>query len=61
VFIPNVAEQVSKAAPQAIYGVILIAFMYLAPSGVAGLLRRLGRRLLPRRRQPASPVAPKVI
>jgi branched-chain amino acid transport system permease protein len=47
VFIPNIAEQVSKAAPGAIYGVILIAFMYLMPSGVAGLLRRLFRRLVP--------------
>lgn len=47
VFIPNIAEQVSKAAPNAIYGVILIAFMFLMPSGVAGLLRRLGRRIAP--------------
>ena len=50
VFIPNIAEQVSKAAPGAIYGVILIAFMYLMPSGVAGLLRRLYHRLVPRSR-----------
>jgi branched-chain amino acid transport system permease protein len=48
VFIPNIAEQISKAAPGAIYGVILIAFMYLMPAGVAGLLRaglaRFGHR-----------------
>lgn len=50
VFIPNIAEQISKAAPSAIYGIILIAFMYLAPSGVAGLLRRLYRRMAPARR-----------
>jgi branched-chain amino acid transport system permease protein len=50
VFIPNIAEQVSKAAPGAIYGVILIAFMYLMPSGVAGLLRGLYHRLVPRSR-----------
>ncbi|GAC1527077.1 MAG: hypothetical protein NVS2B4_04200 [Ramlibacter sp.] len=47
-FIPNVADQISKAAPWAIYGVFLIGFMYLMPTGVAGLLRllreRLGRR-----------------
>ncbi len=48
VFVPNVAEQVSKAAPGAIYGVILIAFMYLMPSGVSGLIHRL-LRLRPRR------------
>jgi branched-chain amino acid transport system permease protein len=50
VFIPNIAEQVSKAAPGAIYGVILIAFMYLMPSGVAGLLRRVYHLLVPRSR-----------
>ncbi len=47
VFIPNISEQISKAAPGAIYGVILIAFMYLLPSGVAGLLRRISHRILP--------------
>jgi branched-chain amino acid transport system permease protein len=40
-FIPNLAEQVSKAAPGAVYGVILIACMYLMPSGVGGALARL--------------------
>ena len=33
-FVPNLAEQISKAAPWAIYGVFLIAFMYLMPYGV---------------------------
>jgi branched-chain amino acid transport system permease protein len=40
-FLPNAAEQVSKAAPGAIYGVVLIAFMFLLPSGIAGGLARL--------------------
>lgn len=44
-FIPNVAEDISKAAPWAIYGVFLIGFMYLMPTGVAGFLRIAGRRL----------------
>ncbi len=44
-FIPNVADQISKAAPWAIYGIFLIAFMYLMPFGVAGLLRVLAARL----------------
>ena len=35
-FVPNLAEQISKAAPWAIYGVFLIAFMYLMPYGVLG-------------------------
>ena len=43
VFIPNIADKISKAAPGAIYGVILIAFLYLLPMGFAGLLRRLTR------------------
>jgi branched-chain amino acid transport system permease protein len=47
-FLPNVAEQVSKAAPGAIYGVVLIAFMLLLPSGIAGGLGRL--RLFARQR-----------
>ncbi len=51
-FLPNVAEQVSKAAPGAVYGVILIAFMYLLPSGVAGGLGRLVRRVARQRAQP---------
>jgi len=44
-FLPNVAEEVSKAAPGAVYGLVLIAFMYLLPSGVAGGLGRLFRRI----------------
>jgi len=44
-FIPNVAEQISKAAPWAIYGVFLIAFMYVMPYGVWGLLRALHERI----------------
>ena len=40
-FLPNVAEQVSKAAPGAIYGAVLIGFMFFLPSGVAGGLGRL--------------------
>ena len=48
-FIPNIADQISKAAPWAIYGVFLIGFMYLMPSGVAGLVRIARHRLAARR------------
>ncbi|HSV60972.1 MAG TPA: branched-chain amino acid ABC transporter permease [Variovorax sp.] len=51
-FIPNIADQISKAAPWAIYGVFLIGFMYLMPFGVAGLLRVLAGRLKARRGLP---------
>ena len=44
-FIPNVADQISKAAPWAIYGVFLIVFMYAMPSGVAGFIRIVSGRL----------------
>ena len=50
-FIPNVADQISKAAPWAIYGVFLIVFMYVMPSGVAGLIRIIGGRLQQRRQR----------
>ena len=38
-FVPNIADQISKAAPWAIYGVFLIGFMYVMPLGVAGAIR----------------------
>jgi branched-chain amino acid transport system permease protein len=44
-FIPNVADQISKAAPWAIYGLFLIVFMYVMPTGVAGFIRILVGRL----------------
>ena len=44
-FVPNIADQISKAAPWAIYGVFLIGLMYLMPTGVAGLVRLLRYRL----------------
>ena len=44
-FVPNVADQISKAAPWAIWGVSLILFMYFMPSGVAGFIRIIAGRL----------------
>jgi branched-chain amino acid transport system permease protein len=40
-FIPNVADEISKAAPWAIFGIIMIGFVYLMPTGVAGAIRLL--------------------
>jgi branched-chain amino acid transport system permease protein len=40
-FVPNLAEKVSKAAPWAVYGVVLILLMFALPGGVVGLLRKL--------------------
>ena len=43
-FIPNVADEISKAAPWAIFGVFMIAFVYLMPTGVAGAIRLLSAK-----------------
>jgi branched-chain amino acid transport system permease protein len=43
-FVPNIADELSKAAPWAIFGVIMIAFVYLMPSGVAGAVRMLSAK-----------------
>ncbi len=40
-FVPNIADSISKSAPWAVYGIFLIAFMYLMPQGIAGLMRKL--------------------
>ncbi|HEV8310694.1 MAG TPA: branched-chain amino acid ABC transporter permease [Methylomirabilota bacterium] len=45
-FVPNWAQDISKAAPWAIYGLFLIVFMYVMPRGIAGSLRLLGARLV---------------
>jgi branched-chain amino acid transport system permease protein len=44
-FTPNFADQISKAAPDAIFGMFLIALMYLMPMGAIGLLDFIGIRL----------------
>jgi len=40
-FVPNWAQDISKAAPWAIFGIFLIVFMYVMPYGIAGFLRLL--------------------
>jgi branched-chain amino acid transport system permease protein len=51
-FVPNFADQISKAAPWAIYGVFLLVFVYAMPTGVAGFIRMLVGKLT-RRFSPA--------
>jgi len=47
-FIPNIADELSKAAPWAIFGIFMIGFVYAMPFGINGavrmLLARLGRK-----------------
>jgi branched-chain amino acid transport system permease protein len=45
-FVPNLADKVSKAAPGAVYGVILIAVMFLMPAGVGGFVHGLWRKVV---------------
>lgn len=44
-FVPNLADSVSKAAPGAVYGALLIGVMFLMPEGAGGLVMSLWRRL----------------
>ena len=51
-FVPNFAEMVNKSAPGVVYGVLLVAALYVMPAGVAGVLRRA---VPARLRTPKSP------
>jgi branched-chain amino acid transport system permease protein len=44
-FVPNIAEEVSKGLAQAVYGVILITVIYVMPSGAAGFVRLIVGRV----------------
>lgn len=50
-FVPNIADQISKAAPWAVYGLFLLAFVFLMPAGVAGFLRLGWGKIVARRAQ----------
>ena len=43
-FVPNLADQISKAVTWAVYGWFMIAFMYLMPTGIAGFLSVVVKR-----------------
>lgn len=45
VFVPNIAEEISKGLSGAMYGVILILIIYLMPTGAGGLIRTVSDRL----------------
>jgi branched-chain amino acid transport system permease protein len=55
-FVPNIADEVSKAAPWAIFGIFMILFVYLMPTGVAGAVRLVLAR---RRRKAQNPMTSK--
>jgi branched-chain amino acid transport system permease protein len=43
------AENISKAAPSAIFGLLLIAFVYALPLGIAGSIKKLQFQIQARR------------
>jgi branched-chain amino acid transport system permease protein len=51
-FVPNIADEISKAAPWAIFGLFLIGFVYVMPAGVAGAIRMVMARLQRKRQNP---------
>jgi branched-chain amino acid transport system permease protein len=53
-FVPNFADHISKAAPWAIYGALMILLMYLMPTGIAGALRLAAQRLRRRARRDST-------
>jgi branched-chain amino acid transport system permease protein len=52
-FVPNIADEISRAAPWAIFGIFLLGFVYLMPMGVAGAVR-MGLARLQRKAQNKS-------
>lgn len=44
-FVPNIADQLSKAVPWAIYGVFMLTVMYFMPTGMAGFAHASWTRL----------------
>jgi branched-chain amino acid transport system permease protein len=57
VVLPTNLDSKATGAPAVVYGVVLMLILFLAPSGVAGLLHRLGA-LVRRRRGPQVTEAP---
>jgi branched-chain amino acid transport system permease protein len=51
-FVPNIADEISKAAPWAVFGLFLIAFVYAMPAGVAGAIHMAMVRLQCRKQNP---------
>ena len=45
-YVPNIAEHVSKGLAGAVYGVILLLVIYLMPTGFAGLMRLITAKMM---------------
>ncbi|MEV4105283.1 branched-chain amino acid ABC transporter permease [Nonomuraea sp. NPDC049649] len=44
-FVPSLSQDINKAAPGVIFGLLIIAVMYVAPAGLAGLAGRAANAL----------------
>jgi branched-chain amino acid transport system permease protein len=44
-FVPSISQDVNEAAPGVIFGLLIIAVMYVAPTGLAGLAERLIKKI----------------
>jgi len=55
-FVPNAADQISKAAPWAVYGLFLIGVIYLVPGGISGAIRSGWVRIARLRQSRARPL-----
>jgi branched-chain amino acid transport system permease protein len=58
-FLPTLAEHISKTGTSAVYGVMLIIVVYLAPSGITGTLGKLAGKLRDRMVRRAAQDAPR--
>ncbi|NRQ33273.1 branched-chain amino acid ABC transporter permease [Nonomuraea sp. NN258] len=43
-FVPSISQDVNDAAPGVIFGLLIIVVMYVAPTGLAGLIQTIFRR-----------------
>ncbi|SDJ35466.1 branched-chain amino acid ABC transporter permease [Nonomuraea jiangxiensis] len=44
-FVPSISQDINDAAPGVIFGLLIIAVMYVAPTGLAGLAERLIKKI----------------
>ena len=53
-FAPNIAESIGGIPPQIVFGLFLLAFMYIMPRGIAWFISGVKKKLAGRRPNPAS-------
>ncbi|MEY9989192.1 hypothetical protein ABIE67_001224 [Streptomyces sp. V4I8] len=56
-YVPSVAQDISEAAPGVVFGLLIIAVMFVAPTGLAGLAGRVRGTAALRLTRTTSPAA----